>query len=197
MKNKKFLFMLFSFIVLSVFAVFNNNCYATTNSIVFNDGESDVTLSDLPLSLNDYNAIVIKSTNTSYKYYLMFYGKDTNLVLGGTNGLQLTTADSSKITFYFVKNDLSYQSYGSISLQDGCYTSNFYYSSADVLDSSGNVVFQGPTLTTLAEALEKANPVETFQTMMAGLVKYLILFLILLVAFWKGWQFLLKQLRHA
>lgn len=68
------------------------------------------------------------------------------------------------------------------------------YCSHDILNVEGNVVFQKPVLT-LGEVLEQTNPVQTFQTMTRGIITYLIVFLVGLVAFWKAWQLLSKELR--
>lgn len=51
--------------------------------------------------------------------------------------------------------------------------------------------------TTLAEELEMAQVTENFQTMIRGIIPYLIALVVGLVAFWKAWQLLLKQLRKA
>lgn len=51
--------------------------------------------------------------------------------------------------------------------------------------------------TTLAEELETAQVKENFQTMMSGIIPYLIALVVGLVAFWKAWQLLLKELRQA
>lgn len=51
--------------------------------------------------------------------------------------------------------------------------------------------------TTLAEELEMAQVKENFQTMIRGIIPYLIALVVGLVAFWKAWQLLLKELRKA
>lgn len=75
-------------------------------------------------------------------------------------------------------------------------------STVDILTPSGDsVLFQAPPAPlipkSLAVVLEENNPMQTFQTMMSGIIKYLLLFVIGLVAFWKSWQFLSKALQKA
>lgn len=57
--------------------------------------------------------------------------------------------------------------------------------------------FFSPVPVNLAQALELHNPMTSFQTMTRGMIPYLIVFLVGLVAFWKAWQLLLKELRKA
>lgn len=76
-----------------------------------------------------------------------------------------------------------------------------------VLDSKGMVVlykdstktdyFFQPTPLSLGQAMTKAEVLKTFQTMIRGMIPSLIVFLVGLVAFWKVWQLLLKELRKA
>lgn len=82
---------------------------------------------------------------------------------------------------------------------DGGFKYSLIYSTHDIYtspDGTGDLVFQRPVLT-LAEVLEEAKPVETFQTTMSGIIVSLTVFLVGLVAFWKAWSFLSKNLRKA
>ncbi len=59
-----------------------------------------------------------------------------------------------------------------------------------------NLVFQkSPTLSTLRGINFRPMVWETMKTMIVGFLKYLIVFLVSLIAFYKGWQFLSMQLR--
>lgn len=78
----------------------------------------------------------------------------------------------------------------------GSYYNVLFYSNFDIYDESNNLVFQRPVLT-LGEALEITNPVEMYQTMIHGMIISLIVFLVGLVAFWKAWSLLSKELRKA
>ena len=77
------------------------------------------------------------------------------------------------------------------------YYHSFVESTKDIYDNNGSIFFQGPPATTLAAVLEEAQTVKTFQTMMSGIIPYLIALVVGLVAFWKAWQLLLKELRKA
>lgn len=77
-------------------------------------------------------------------------------------------------------------------------TSNY-----DVYDKNGELVFQAPpqvnpTLTeTLVEETTQAQITQQIQTMILGFLKYLTLFVVSVIAFYKGWKFLSTQLRKA
>lgn len=55
---------------------------------------------------------------------------------------------------------------------------------------------QGITATLVEEAM-KAKILEQLKIMIVGFLKYLIVFVISVIAFWKGWQFLSMQLKKA
>lgn len=89
---------------------------------------------------------------------------------------------------------------------DLVYTRNIYYSSFTIT-SGNNVIFeknidffhqtpQGITATLVEEAM-KAKILEQLKIMIVGFLKYLIVFVISVIAFWKGWQFLSMQLKKA
>ncbi len=77
------------------------------------------------------------------------------------------------------------------------------YSNYDVYDKNGELVFQAPpqvnpTLTeTLVEETTQAQITQQIQTMILGFLKYLTLFVVSVIAFYKGWKFLSTQLRKA
>jgi len=73
---------------------------------------------------------------------------------------------------------------------------NLLYSTVDLKDFDGNVVFQRP-VPTLGEVLEITNPVKTFQITINGMIVFLAVFLVSLVGFWKAWSILLNSLRKA
>lgn len=92
-----------------------------------------------------------------------------------------------------------------------CWAYGGDYFTKDVLDTNMEIylnqpiysdvnrteIFFSPVPATLAQVLELNSPVKTFQTMIVGMIPYLIAFLVGLVAFWKAWQLLLKELRKA
>ncbi len=76
------------------------------------------------------------------------------------------------------------------------------YTNYDILDDEGNLVFQGapqiPEITkTLVEQTTQTQIQEQLKLMITGFLKYLIVFVISVIAFWKGWKFLSKQLKRA
>ena len=74
----------------------------------------------------------------------------------------------------------------------------YFYSDVDIYtDYTCTEIFFQRTPTSLVEVLEVVAPAKIFQTMMSGMIPYLIVFVIGLVAFWKAWQLLLKELRRA
>ncbi len=70
------------------------------------------------------------------------------------------------------------------------------FSDFNVKDSEGNVVFQKP-VPTLGEVLVKTDPVKKFQTMISGMIVFLVVFLVSLVGFLKAWSLLSNSLRKA
>ena len=80
---------------------------------------------------------------------------------------------------------------------------NIVYANYDVYDKNGELVFQAPpqvnpTLTeTLVEETTQAQITQQIQTMILGFLKYLMLFVVSVIAFYKGWKFLSTQLRKA
>lgn len=70
------------------------------------------------------------------------------------------------------------------------------YSTFDLKDIDGNVVFQRPVLG-LGEVLEITTPMKTFQITMRGMIVSLAVCLVSLVAFWKAWSLLSNSLRKA
>lgn len=67
----------------------------------------------------------------------------------------------------------------------------------DFLGNDDLVFQESPTLSTLRGINFRPMVWEIMKMTIAGFLKYLIVFLVSLIAFWKGWQFLLKQLRKA
>ena len=89
---------------------------------------------------------------------------------------------------------------------DISYVNDIVFSSFDIYHGTSivfekNIDFfhqtpQGITLT-LVEETTKAQIMEQMRIMIVGFLKYLIAFVVSVVAFWKGWQFLSTQLKKA
>lgn len=80
--------------------------------------------------------------------------------------------------------------------------STVFSSSSDIYTDSSltDVFFHSAPLgitQTLVEETEKVQIAEQLRTMVVGFLKYLIALVISVIAFWKGWQFLLTQLKKA
>lgn len=72
------------------------------------------------------------------------------------------------------------------------------YSSVDIHDTSGGIFFHQTPLgisQTLVAETGKAQIMEQIKTMFLGFLKYLIVLVISVIAFYKGWKFLSTQLR--
>ena len=96
-----------------------------------------------------------------------------------------------KPTIYDCQQFISYMSW-----IDATDTYNFYLKNLSLYtdENKSDFFLKAPVL---AMALEMSDPMKTYQTMMNGMIPYLIAFLVGLVAFWKAWQLLLSQLRKA
>jgi|GEM_PF-6738746 len=74
------------------------------------------------------------------------------------------------------------------------------YTSNDIKKFDGSIFFR-PTLLGITETLvaetEKAQIMEQIKTMITGFLKYLIVLVISVIAFYKGWKFLSTQLRKS
>ena len=87
-------------------------------------------------------------------------------------------------------------------------SSSIFISSVDIYKdvNKNEIFFQKPPQVipevlgiteTLVEETEKVQIAEQLKIMIVGFLKYLIVLVISLIAFWKGWQFLSMQLRKA
>lgn len=77
---------------------------------------------------------------------------------------------------------------------------SIYYSTLDIYNNSGNVVFHAPPVgitQVLLEETTKAKIMGQIKTMIAGFLKYLIALVISVIAFYKGWKFLSTQLKKS
>lgn len=145
-------------------------------------------------------------TDSSNRYFIAYtLDADAKFTMHPSGLLYCKNSKGSACTLNTVQYLEGYKDFGSLNVNDNGVTivslDKIKTSSIDIYDYNDpdKVVFQHPPVPdrTLVEALEENSPVEKFQTMMSGMIKYLLLFLIGLVAFWKGWQMLSKELRRA
>lgn len=211
--NYKF-FIIISLFILLLFT-FSVGSFAATTDLVFSDGNT--------YSLPDFSSYV-----SGYKHYSIFYGRNENVGIrvilvpynddyvyklvkesSGKYSLKKFTPTGSYsigYNFYYLTgvNDSFWKS-SKVSDDGGFYfNGGFYsgYSTVDIKDGEGNVVFQKPVLVpeitkTLVEQTTQAQITQQLQKMIVGFLKYLMVLVILVIAFWKGWQFLLMQFKKA
>ena len=80
---------------------------------------------------------------------------------------------------------------------------NIVYSSLDIYDDSGNMVFQGAPQVNQIPEITKTLVEQTTQvgmqplTLIKTLLPIVIVTIVGLIGFWKAWQLLLKNLRKA
>lgn len=158
--------------------IVNNNTYS--NELINLTNFSKI------LVLKDYNSyhFFCLSDNQTYTInsdnYIVFKNIKYSLFFGGADTPYFSGLETSSRNFSLNFND----------------NKKIIYSNFDIVNDNGDVVFQKPVLT-LGKVLEKNSPVKMFQIMTHGTITYLIVFLVGLVAFWKAWQLLSKELRKA
>ena len=197
----KFLIVLLLFLVIFIFSFTPFSLGVTSINV---DG-TDIDLSHI----EHYEYVTIQIIPNSTNFYMCSY--DTKPIFDGyyneeTDKLHYSVKDTSG-TGVFMYQFCNFKKSGALVGTNNIYTSNYpiggnydlskvIYSSFDLTDVDGNILFPKTALT-LAQTLEMEKPVEKFQTMIVGIIPYLIAFLIGLVAFWKAWQLLFKELRKA
>lgn len=174
---------------------------------------SDVSYDDLTFTIPDnienyllgnyesggYLLLVPNSENAVFKIT-----GDTESVIGITCYTDTTFSTLCPFDSYYLPSGTNFNSaYLTKNVTDNRTfkkSSAFYYSDFDVLYSDGTVFFQKPLLG-ITEALvvetNKAQIAEQLKKIITGFLKYLIALVISVIAFWKGWQFLLTQLKKA
>ncbi len=190
------------FIALFILSIWTVSCSAYT--VTYNNQEidfGDITLTDYVFvvgrfgtegkvtSIDVYCCVnepyVWNNSNSNYSDVICFSGGYKYYYCYIDNAQKITfkdyTTNTQSLNFYLNTEKFNYE---------------LISNSFDIKDRDGNVVFPKPVLT-LAEVLEEAKPVETFQITMSGIIISLTAFLVGLVAFWKAWSFLSKNLRKA
>lgn len=150
---------------------------------------------------SNYMFVVFKCP--SYSFYRCLVINRTlypDAVVNLSNYIQI---DDVAFDYFDISLDGSILQTGNASLAGYYYredleNENFLFKNINVY-KNGKLFFQPPqTLTmTLVEATLKAQITEQLKIMIVGFLKYLIVLVISLIAFWKGWQFLSMQLRKA
>lgn len=156
---------------------------------------------DDKLNENQSNYFVMRnfdSSNNLTGYFMYIYTGSNNFRYDVTNNRVYFSGICYKLE---TKADGSEWGGSPYSKENGFFSAilnqdTLIYTGSNILDySTGEVVFR-PVLT-LGQALEKANPVKTYQTTMSGMILSLVVFLVLLVGFLKAWSILSNSLRKA
>lgn len=204
LKNKLLIVFVLCFILVSTIST---SCFASSFDfqIIYEDKTYDVILSD---KLKEYPYFILGETDDSYHIYL----SSTPFVSSFYDHGNYDTFNCNSY-HAFLKTDYNFEQFVEALASSGCTSwgmsnvplSYCFYSSHDICDSEGNVVFQGappvnqiPEITkTLVEQTTQAQIQEQLKTMIIGFLKYLTVFVISVLAFWKGWKFLSKQFKTA
>lgn len=178
------------------------SCFAT----------EDITFPEIPTIEDaiDYEYVVVERLSDHTYWLSLFYSKDGELNSKHTysdGDCNIKNNNSFRIyydSYKLLDNTWSYISTRNINSGDTYeYSSDnidakkYIYSNVNIYNTDGSIFFQPPPATTLAAVLEEAQAVKNFQTMMSGIIPYLIALVVGLVAFWKAWQLLLIELRKA
>ena len=175
----------------SVFAVdftYNNNQYSFNELELFTD-------------YNNYNYHVIISTSTSNVVYVCF--TNDNVLYQSKYSSDPVLSYSKIYNFNYINNTISLiESNGTCGLS-GYF--NILWSDIDIVNESGNVVFQGapqevtpetPEITTtLVEQATQAEMGETLLETIKTYLIYLVIFVVSMLAIWKAIRFLRSVLR--
>lgn len=190
MSKLKKCFIIFLFIVL-LFVLYQIDCFAFTFNNI-NTG-TDVELSDPDTDLDYF----VNYYNDNYYLYIM--NSSSGSFLYFTTGYISSTVGMKEYKYNFSTSSWEYlRDYGELV----GVSSDVVYSSINIVynDDNSKVFFQQAPLgitKTLVEETQKVEIMEQMKIMIVGFLKYLIVLVISLIAFWKGWQFLSTQLRKA
>lgn len=196
MKNKSFLII---YIFLLITVLFTSNVFASFDFTLNNEKYS---YPDLPVVSDDFsskrfiilrdylNTVYLCFVNTSFKDKIVWSGN--SLYYTGNNG------NYAFKTFYLKDNSEWKYCFDRNSHDRAQFT--FLFSTENIYNPTGDVFFHhtplGITQTLVAET-EKAQIMEQIKTMIVGFLKYLIVLVISVIAFYKGWKFLSTQLRKS
>ena len=200
-----------SILILSVFLII----LCITNSVL---GYSPISFNEN--QINNINNIY-SNYSSNYKYFIYFVNKSNKGVLycwneteiffvqGSLNGLPTIEASSTGDflsvilncdTFKIESTDTTHSKVGyHVSTSDN----NIYvYSNTNVYTDyeKSSIFFQKTPLGitgVLVEETTKAEIMKQIKTMIVGFLKYLMVFLVSVIAFYKGWKFLSTQLRKS
>lgn len=217
MKNKffynKFLPVLSVFLLIvfvfttSVFASSDIKCQSCDVTINTN---LDYDFSSVSESGGKHLGLLVVADYNNEKYVFAYWSYDSNFHNVKpyiNNGFVFMEGTYNIMIYKVVDNSLVHQGWtGGLFEKNGFAdlgkNSTVFSSSSDIYTDSSltDVFFHSAPLgitQTLVEETEKVQIAEQLRTMVVGFLKYLIALVISVIAFWKGWQFLLTQLKKA
>lgn len=210
MKNKFIVIILIFMLLLAIFTV-NSYGYKYSSFEDLSSDEMKEKVTDYYLYLKDKDIDITLFKNFFVaRTFCAFLTDDTKINYYGYD-LQSTNINAC-VVVYFNKDTLKPTGYtnnldshctGAYGNQmEVCYSSDVVYTTISLYGgTSANVDFfypapQGIT-GVLVEETTKAEIMKQIKTMIVGFLKYLMVFLVSVIAFYKGWKFLSTQLRKS
>lgn len=211
--KNKYLIVLFFILLVFVILGLSNKVSAFT---LETDENNYIELPDFTNLLDaEFDIVVIVKSTSSYYLYvgcsssdMSSFGENCNSPLFINDGTFEYINFGKGRQYYYINGSWHiYVDYGDLGYTDSLIfylnisgvsqNMQILYSNYNIKNVDGEIFFQKTAQLTLGEVLEINNPVKIFQIMTHGIIPYLIVFIVGLVAFWKAWQLLLKELRKA
>ena len=175
-------------IFIAFIAIFNSKCFADFE-FISSDGNT-YTIGDLPFDTETYPYYIILDESGSNRYKIIF--SRVPFIANSSNGRVWTSNNSSCSNILYFKNSNSYNnSYGTS------------YTSHDILDSNGNVVFQvarqpveETSQVVLAEIVENQEANKVMEEIL-GILPVIIIVLVSLIGLRKSFSFLKNLLKQS
>ncbi|MFR5507688.1 MAG: hypothetical protein ACLTKT_00540 [Clostridia bacterium] len=164
------------------------------------------TIPDFPDDGNKYKIVCLEKASGSSKVItIKLFTSSEKFVYGDFSDGYIIFPNYKSYSCSLIHNNTSFSFNGDYPASGSTSNTfkNIVYSNYDVYDEYGKLVFQAPpqvnpTLTeTLVEETTQAQITQQIQTMILGFLKYLTLFVVSVIAFYKGWKFLSTQLKRA
>ena len=196
--------------ILTISIIFILLTFVFINTNVFAGNLGDLNVDITTISHTQYGYVIYKSTDGNI--YLACSPDsihpnatytNNHICFSGTSGYSSGSSWITKVYKINSDNSITFIADQQPGNSSDYKVSEVYYSDRDIYTQNKASLFflatpiPDPIPETLAGVLEMSNPTQTFQTMMRGIIPYLIALVVGLVAFWKAWQLLLKELRKA
>lgn len=168
---------------------------------------------ELSTSKHSINSVIVKYNDNYYMFVTFSYNDvhEQEEFYIDNNGRLIATIEPYNFGIYkYDGSNWSYDNWFGGRYNNGATSyaidifnnGEFVSSTANIYTDSScsEIFFQNPPLGitgTLVEETQKAEIAEQMKIMIVGFLKYLIVFVVSLIAFWKGWKFLSTQLRKS